>query len=100
MENELRLIDIKEWDSFYADMGDSRNMADSYDRGYTDALDRVDDWMDLQPVVDATSVVRCKVCFFGYRDLVCTNPRCTKSFYGCPVPPEHYCSFGERIPDD
>lgn len=56
--------------------------------------------IDLAPTVDAVVVVRCKVCFYGYRNLICTNPRCTKSFYGCPVPPDHYCSFGERIPDD
>ena len=53
MANEQRLIDVNGWDSFYADLGDSRNMRDSYDRGYTDALDRVDDWMDAQPTIDA-----------------------------------------------
>ena len=57
MATEKRLIDAADWDSFYADMGDSRNTMDSYDRGYTDALDRVDDWMDAQPTVDAVEVV-------------------------------------------
>ena len=57
MATEKRMIDAAGWDSFYADIGDSRNMGDSYDRGYVDALDRVDDWMDAQPTVDAVEVV-------------------------------------------
>ena len=60
MENELRLIDAGNWDSFYADMRDSRNTMDSYDRGYMDALDRVDDWMDAQPALDAIPVVHAR----------------------------------------
>lgn len=51
------------------------------------------------PTVDAVEVVRCKNCAYGREDLICTIPHCTKSFYGCPVSPEHYCSFGERISD-
>ena len=58
----MRLIDADAWDAFYADMGDSHNMMDSYDRGYTDALDNADDWMDAQPTIDAVPVVRCKDC--------------------------------------
>ena len=46
--------------------------------------------------VDAVEVVRCRECYFGKGELICTNPKCTKSFYGCPVPPEHFCSYGER----
>lgn len=57
MATEKRMIDAAGWDSFYADIGDSRNMGDSYDRGYVDALDRVDDWMDAQPTVDAVELV-------------------------------------------
>jgi len=56
----MRLICADDWDSFYADMGDSRNMMDSYDRGYTDAIDHVDDWMDAQPTIDAV-VIPCKI---------------------------------------
>ena len=26
----------------------------------------------------------------------CVNPHCGKSYYGCHVAEEHYCSFGER----
>ena len=49
------------------------------------------------PTVDAVEVVRCKNCDW-YRDdgSICVNPKCTKSYYGCRVPKEHYCSFGER----
>lgn len=57
MENKKRLIDVTGWDSFYSDMGDSRNTMDTYDRGYMDALDNVDDWMDAQPTIDAVEVV-------------------------------------------
>lgn len=67
--NEKRLIDATDWDSFYADMGDSRNTMDSYDRGYTDALDRVDDWMDAQPTVDAVEIVHGK--WVNAADCVC-----------------------------
>ena len=31
---------------------------------------------------------------------ICVNPHCGKSFYGCPVRDDHYCSFGERRNDE
>ena len=43
---------------------------------------------------DFERVVRCRACYWGWGDLICSNPECTKSFYGCPVPPDHYCSYG------
>ena len=54
--------------------------------------------VDEIPTVQAAEVVPCKECFWGRGDnnLICTNPHCTKSYYGCPVPPDHYCSYGER----
>lgn len=52
--------------------------------------------VELAPTIDAVEVVRCRECYFGKGELICSNPKCTKSFYGCPVPPEHYCSYGER----
>lgn len=66
-------------------------------------LDPVDDivslarGVELIPTVDAVEVVRCKDCDW-YRDdgSICVNAKCTKSWYGCRVPPEHYCSFGDR----
>ena len=91
MANEKRLIDANAMREYWLENGENECVYDT---------NAVLDSIDAQPTVDATDVVRCKVCFYGYRDLVCTNPRCAKSFYGCPVPPEHYCSFGERIPDD
>lgn len=40
--------------------------------------------------------VRCKDCYWNDRDGRCMNPKCGKSWYGCPVPDDHYCSYGER----
>lgn len=49
------------------------------------------------PTVDAVEVVRCKDCDWYREDgSICVNPKCGKSWYGCPVPPEHFCSYGER----
>lgn len=48
--------------------------------------------------VDAVEVVRCKDCDW-YREHeggICVNPKCTTSWYGCQVLPEHFCSYGER----
>ena len=45
----MRPIDMSEWDSYMSDMLDSRNVFDSYDKGYMDAMDNVDDWLDAQP---------------------------------------------------
>ena len=44
----MRLIDVSEWDSYMSDMLDSRNVLDAYDKGYMDAMDNVDDWLDAQ----------------------------------------------------
>lgn len=50
------------------------------------------------PAVDAVEVVRCeKCCWYQEEDGgICVNPKCTKSYYGCRVPPRHFCSYGER----
>lgn len=47
---------------------------------------------------DVLPVVRCKDCdwYRKHEDSICVNPKCGKSWYGCPVPPEHFCSYGER----
>ena len=96
----MRLIDADAWDAFYADMGDSHNMMDSYDRGYTDALDNADDWMDAQPTIDAVPVVRCKDCH--YSDEAKVNE---KGFLICPasgmeITDNDFCSYGERRSDE
>lgn len=47
------------------DMLDSRNMYDHYDNGYTDAMDRVDDWIEAQPTIDPEGLRphgRCRYC--------------------------------------
>ena len=60
--------------------------------GLADALARI----YAAPTVDAVPVVRCKDCAW-YNELDrCVNPKCVKSYYGAPVPPEHFCSYGER----
>lgn len=52
-----------------------------------------------QPSVEAEVVIHCKDCDWGRKDdeggCICVNPKCTKSFYGCPVLLEHFCSYGE-----
>ena len=55
--SKKRLININDWASFYADMGDSHNMMDSYWLGYTDALDCVDDWMYARPTLTYADLV-------------------------------------------
>ncbi len=50
------------------------------------------------PTVEAVEVVRCKDCdwYRKHEGGICVNPKCGKSWYGCPVPAEHFCSYGER----
>ena len=58
-----------------------------YEKGYADGkVDAMDE------------LVRCKNCdwYREHEDSICVNPKCGKSWYGCPVPPEHFCSYGER----
>ena len=51
--------------------------------------------------VDAVEVVRCKDCaWYSGEERICTNSHCTKSYYGCRVREEHFCSFGERREQD
>jgi hypothetical protein len=54
-----------------------------------------------QPTIDAVPVVRCKDCDWYREDgSICVNPKCGKSWYGCRVPEQHFCSYGERRSDD
>ena len=57
MENKRWLIDVNEWDTFFSEHIYSRCFRNEYEQGYTDALDRVDDWMEEHPTVDAVEVV-------------------------------------------
>lgn len=53
------------------------------------------------PTIDAIPVVLCKECaWYREDDRVCTNAKCSKSYYGCRVPERHFCSYGERRDDD
>lgn len=38
-------------------------------------------------------IVYCRECAWCASESDCTNPH---SWYGCPVRPDHYCSYGER----
>ena len=42
-------------------------------------------------------IVNCKNCDWYREDgSICVNPKCGKSWYGCRVPEQHFCSYGER----
>ena len=51
---------------------------------------------------DVVPVVRCKDCDWcrPHEDGICVNPHCTKSYYGCRVRTDHFCSYGERKDND
>ena len=88
MENEKRLI--------YADDLLSALRDDLSINGKNFA--RVRRHIENAPTVDAVEVVRCKDCdwYREHEDGICVNPHCTKSFYGCRVRTDHFCSYGER----
>lgn len=49
----------------------------------------------------SVEVVLCKDCdwYRPHEDSICVNPKCGKSWYGCRVPEQHFCSYGERRTD-
>lgn len=92
MASEQRLIDASKWESFYHELRQSLEVYNPYDDGYEDALDRVDDWMDAQPTVDAVKVVRCKDCkHYNVYRLECHNGH-MNGYIGI----DGFCSYGER----
>lgn len=100
MATKKRLIDLDAYEDFKTECLMSTTPGlHSFDAGFDEGMERAAEWLDAQPDVDAVEVVRCKNCAYGKENLICTNPHCTKSFCGCPVSPEHYCSFGERRTD-
>lgn len=48
------------------------------------------------PAADVVEVVRYKDCAWYDETYRCVNSHCTKSYYGCRVPADHFCSYGER----
>ena len=47
--------------------------------------------------IPGIELVKCKDCDWYREDSsICVNPKCTKSWYGCRVPEQHFCSYGER----
>lgn len=64
-EATMKLINEREWkDSYedckalYRDKQDGQNRYDLYNKGFTDALDYVDDWLDALPNVDTEEIVQ------------------------------------------
>lgn len=82
MENNCRLIDANElWHKTFN----------------CDEVAEVRKFIEQAPTVDAVEVVYCKDCDWYREDgSICVNPHCGKSFYGCRVREQHFCSYGER----
>ena len=55
MSHKKRVIDVEEWDEWYKELTHGLEPYDHYDTGYGDAVDRIDDWMDTQPIIDVDS---------------------------------------------
>ena len=76
---------------------------DPYYAGYCDALDRVVEWMESFPAVDAVPVVRCKDCkHYGWDQEPCHGriQQFCKLHKGLVVVHrETFCSYGERRTD-
>jgi hypothetical protein len=75
------------------------NPNDPYYAGYCDALDRVVEWMENFPAVDAVPVVRCKDCkrFVEGKEAFVTY--CSKGCGIAYVKPDDFCSHAERRAD-
>jgi hypothetical protein len=93
----MRLIDADALDKVmgeaYLSLFNEYGSFDAYAMGYESAACAV----EAAPTIDAVLVVRCKDCDW-YREEdggICVNPKCTKSYYGCRVPEQHFCSYGE-----
>ena len=100
MANEKRLISVDEWDSFFAEHIYNRRFRNEYEQGYTDALDRVDDWMDVHPTVDAVEVVHGRWVEIPSLIGLPWKVRCDHS--GCPQDYKHnYCpNCGAKMDGD
>lgn len=74
---------------------------DYYVMGIMEGNDHAMRKIAAAPAVDAVEVVRCVKCaWYREEEHICVNPRCTKSYYGCRVRQDHFCSYGERRADD
>ena len=52
MSYKKRIVDVEEWYQWCNELTKDLEPYDHYDTGYGDAVDRMDDWMDVQPIVD------------------------------------------------
>ena len=59
------------------------------------------EWVELILKGELAEVVRCKDCAWYREDgSICVNSHCSKSYYGCRVRQDHFCSYGERREDN
>jgi hypothetical protein len=61
-----------------------------------ETVDEIYDKYYSKPLSDVVEVVRCKDCAWYDEWNRCVNSHCTKSYYGCHVKENHFCSYGER----
>lgn len=68
----MRLFDADKWAQYYSEERNRTPVANDYEAGQNDALDRVDTWMEEQPTIEAAPVVhgRWK---YGTRAAVCSG---------------------------
>ena len=90
MTNEKRLIDANKLMVCHINVGTVMFPK-------MEAFVRAED-IKAAPIVDAVEVVRCKNCDWYRKHVgsICVNPKCVKSWHGVTVPPDHFCSYGER----
>lgn len=97
----MRLIDadalMEELGARYALLVTEYGYRDHYASGFGEAVDKA----EAAPIIDAVPVVRCEKCDWYREDGgICVNPKCGQSWYGCRVPEQHFCSYGERRSDE
>lgn len=51
-----KIIDMEEWNAFYAEQMKGIDPYNHYDNGYEDAIDKVDAWLEEQPAADVAEV--------------------------------------------
>ena len=94
---EVRMMRLIDADKFYLLLRKYSPDANSYDRGWDDAIFEI---VEHAPTIDAVEVVHCKDCIFGRTgenvgvgkwNIDCLNPNISK--YRLPT---DYCSYGEK----
>lgn len=55
-ESMKKIVDMEEWEAFYAEQMKGIDPYNHYDNGYEDAIDKVDAWLEEQTVADVAEV--------------------------------------------